>query len=124
MSMIKSTTSRKIIFAAWFLVVAAETGWTQTGAMISKAQSSVLTYHNDNARTGANTNETTLTPANVNVNSFGLLRKYAVDGYVYAQPLYFSGLAIPGKSPRNVVFVVTANNSVYAFDADGDAGSD
>ena len=124
MSMIKGTTSRKIIFAAWFLMVAAETGWTQTGAMISKAQSAVLTYHNDNARTGANTNETTLTPANVNVNSFGLLRKYAVDGYVYAQPLYFSGVAIPGKGTRNVVFAVTANNSVYAFDADSDAGLD
>ena len=85
---------------------------------------SVLTYHNDNARTGANTNETRLTPANVNTNTFGLLLKYKVDGYIYAQPLYYARLNLPGKSARNVVFVATANNSVYAFDSDSDAGPD
>lgn len=84
---------------------------------------SVLTYHNDNARTGANTDEIVLTPANVNTNSFGRLMKYDVDGYVYAQPLYFPGLLFPGLGRRNAVFVATANNSVYAFDADSNAGS-
>ena len=82
----------------------------------------VLTYHNDNARAGANTHETLLTSANVNTNSFGRLMKYEVDGYVYAQPLYFPGLAIQGHGAHNAVFVATANNSVYAFDADSNAG--
>ncbi len=70
--------------------------------------------------TGDQTNETLLTPSNVNASSFGLSWSAAVDGWVNAQPLYMNGLSING-SPHNVVFIATANDSVYAFD--GDTGS-
>ncbi|MDT7813458.1 MAG: hypothetical protein QOJ42_3374, partial [Acidobacteriaceae bacterium] len=47
----------------------------------------VITSQYDNARTGANLNETKLTPRNVNVQHFGKLFTLHVDGDVYAQPL-------------------------------------
>jgi hypothetical protein len=78
---------------------------------------SVLTYHNDNGRTGGYTLETTLTPSNVNATQFGKKFAQPVDSYVYAQPLLVPGMQIGGKT-HDVVFVVTVSNSVYAFDAD------
>jgi hypothetical protein len=94
----------------------------------AQAQTNVVTQHNDNSRTGQNLKETNLTPANVNRDSFGKLFSYSIDGQAYAQPLYVasvtmgSGTAQAGTT-HNVVFVATAHDSVYAFDADSNGGS-
>jgi hypothetical protein len=94
----------------------------------AKAQTNVTMHHNDIGRTGQNTQETTLTPANVNKTTFGKLFEQAVDGYVYAQPLYVAGVTMGAGTPQagtthNVVFIATQNDSVYAFDADSNGGA-
>ena len=87
------------------------------------AQATVATYHNDKQRTGHNLLETTLTPGNVNSTQFGKLFAQNVDGYIYAQPLYVPNVMVSGIGTHNVVYVATMNDSVYAFDADSNAGS-
>ena len=87
------------------------------------AQVNVLTAHNDIARTGQNLNETALTPSNVNATQFGKLFSHPVTSTIYAQPLYVSQVAIPGKGTHNVVYVATAGDTVYAFDADSNGGT-
>ena len=82
------------------------------------AQQPIPTSRVDNTRTAANTNETLLTPANVNKNSFGRLFSVPVDYVVMAQPLYMPNVNIPGRGTHNVVYVVTQADSVYAIDAD------
>jgi Immunoglobulin domain len=83
----------------------------------------VTTYHYDNLRTGQNTKETILTTTNANQSKFGKIGSFSVDGHVDAQPVYLSNVEIPNKGTKNVLYVVTEHDSVYAFDADSVNGS-
>ena len=87
----------------------------------ASAQTSILTQHYDNSRTGQNTAETILTTSNVNSSTFGKLFWIPVDGYVYAQPLYVPGVTIPGNGIHNVLYIATEHDSIYAVDADNGA---
>ena len=78
---------------------------------------SVTTYLFDNYQTGINPSESILTPGNVKTGTFGALFATPIDGQAYAQPLYLSNLTVAGVK-RNVAFVATMHDSVFAFDAD------
>ena len=84
----------------------------------SSSGTSVLTYHNDNGRTAQNLAETVLTPTNVASSTFGKVGFYAVDGKVDGEPLYVSGMSMPGKGTHNVLIAASEHDTVYAFDAD------
>jgi hypothetical protein len=100
-------------------VVSSLLAWFGTVSMY--AQQSVLTWHNDNGRTGQYLGETTLTTTNVNSSTFGKLFVISVTGKVDAQPLYVPSVNIPGQGTHNVLYVATEHDLIYAFDADNGA---
>src|SRR5258708_33844171 len=105
--------------------IAATLIFQQASAFINPQATSaainVLTNRVDMSRSNIYSQESILNISNVNPARFGRLFTRTVEGDVYAQPLYVSGLTIPGKGIHNVVFVATAHNFVYAFDADDPA---
>ena len=86
-------------------------------ATVSVSVINYTTFLGNNARTGAQTQERVLTSGNVNSTSFGLAWSMALDGGIWTQPLYMNALTVNG-APHNVVFETTAQDSVYAIDAD------
>ena len=89
----------------------------------SGGSSDVVTHHYDISRSGVNSAETTLTTTNVNAMTFGKVGEFSVDGQIDGQALYVSQLAIPGHGAKNVLYVATENDSVYAVDADSIGGT-
>src|ERR1700721_1692446 len=84
-------------------------------ALPAIAQVNVLTFRNDNARTGLNPNEVLLSPDNVKAGQFGQRVSHVVDGNVFAQPLYVAAVPMTSGGVRNILLVVTDHDSVYAF---------
>ncbi len=81
--------------------------------MQQHVSTTVATYHNNNARTGANLTESTLNLSNVNVLSFGRLAAIPLQGEAYAQPLYIPNVTINGAN-HNLVIVATEHDQMYA----------
>ena len=92
-------------------------------SFLASTSAQVTTSQYDNARTGSYLAEKILKPQNVNAKQFGKLFTFHVDGDVYAQPLYVPGVEIPGQGKHNVVYIATENDSVFAFDAEGNPGT-
>jgi hypothetical protein len=83
----------------------------------------VVTHHYDVSRSGVNSTETLLTTTNVNSATFGKKGEFAVDGQIDGQALFLSQLSIPGLGNKDVLYVATENDTVYAVDAQSISGS-
>jgi hypothetical protein len=95
---------------------------TVTGGT-SSGSTDVVTHHYDVSRSGVNSTETLLTTSKVNTATFGKVGEFAVDGQIDGQALFLSQLAIPGQGNKNVLYVATENDSVYAVDAQTISGN-
>jgi hypothetical protein len=99
----------------------AGTATSDVAVLTVNAATDVLTWHNDNARTGQNLTETVLTTNNVNSAEFGKLGFYPMDGLVDTEPLYASNVAVPKAGTHNLLIAGTEHGTVYAFDPDSGA---
>jgi len=94
-----------------------------TASLVVSSYAGTFSYKYDNGRTGQNTGEVLLSPAVVNPTKFGKVFSYSLDGWSWAQPLYVANVNVPTIGYRNLLYVVTMHDSVYAFDADGKSPS-
>jgi uncharacterized repeat protein (TIGR03803 family) len=90
-------------------------GANADGTLFVVSQANVTTWHNDNLRTGQNTNEIVLTPTNLSTSNFGQLCSVALDGQVYAQPLVLANVTFNGTQYSSLVYVVTLQNTLYVI---------
>ena len=97
----------------------ANTAQTESASVAVTDLAGVYTHHNDLSRDGVNAQEYALNAANVR-SSFGKLASCAVDGAIYAQPLWVANVTV-GGARHNVAFVATEHDSLFAFDADSTA---
>ncbi len=130
-----------LIATAGVAVAQTSTGETRNGTGLTNqvatpaSVGSVVTYHNNEQRTGVNSNETAFVPngasANMSAQKFGKIWSRILDGTVYTQPLYVPAVQFPNvpdvlnstttNGVYNAVFVCTTHNSIYAFDGGGSA---
>src|ERR1700677_1987040 len=87
------------------------------------AQNSITMWQNGLQHWGVNPNETTLTPGNIaSAGNFGLLFTQVTDGQSYGEPLVIAGVSVGGVT-HNVMYVATQHDSLYAYDADSNTGT-
>lgn len=106
-------TPKNLLLAVCFLLLTLAIGGLLAPTASAQGYAGQFSWQNSNL------NETILTPLNVNSTKFGKIFSFPVDGHIYAQPLYVPNVVIPEQGTHNVVYVVTENDSAYAFDADG-----
>jgi hypothetical protein len=89
------------------------------------AKHAVLTRSYDNGRTGANTSEHVLSPQAIKAR--GVKRAFSLsipgdDPRIEAQPLYAPDVKMADGTTRDVIYLFSMSNNVWAFDAnDGEA---
>jgi hypothetical protein len=116
----RATTSQAIIAKLRVLLILIA---IVISSVIAFSQSGVVMHKNDLGRSGAYLNETVLNTTNVKAATFGKLFTRAVDGQLYAQPLYLPAVNFGPQGVHNVVYVATMKNNVYAYDADDPTAS-